>query len=135
VLGIAKADSAENNNPDGVNVIAPVVCALPGVGEGDPKLCGFDLISVVRGSLLAELIGGSELRERYFCNYEVNEEFRPRLEAAGLVVSAIGPNGEVRAIELREHPFFVATLFQPQLTSKTSGEAHPVIEGLLRAAG
>lgn len=135
MLGIAKADSAENDNPDGVNVITPVACALPGIGAGDPKLCGFDLIRVFPGSRLAELVGGKELRERYFCNYEVNEEFRPRFEAAGLVVSALGPNEEVRAIELREHPFFVATLFQPQLTSKTSGKAHPVIEGLLRAAG
>ena len=135
MLGIAKADTAEHNNPEGVNVITPVVCALPGVGEGDPKLCGFDLIRVLAGSRLADMVGGSELRERYFCNYEVNEEFRIRFEAAGLVVSAVGPNGEVRAIEVREHPFYVATLFQPQLTSKASGVAHPVIEGLLRAAG
>jgi CTP synthase (UTP-ammonia lyase) len=133
VVGIAKADSAEHNVPDAVNVITPVMCALPGVGESEPKLSGFDRIEVVAGTRLAEVIGKSELRERYFCNYEVNEEFRERFESAGLVFSALGPKGEVRAMELREHPFFLATLFQPQLTSKASGVAHPVIEALLRA--
>jgi CTP synthase (UTP-ammonia lyase) len=133
VLGISNADSAEHNNPGAINVITPVLCALGGVGEDDPKLSGFDRVQVIAGTRLAEVIGKSELRERYFCNYEVNEEFRQRFESAGLVVSAEGPNGEIRAMELREHPFFLATLFQPQLTSKASGVAHPVIEALLRA--
>jgi CTP synthase (UTP-ammonia lyase) len=91
-------------------------------------------VRVLSGTRLAEITGPSELRERHFCNYEVNEEFRARFENAGLVVAALGEQGETRAVELRDHQFFVATLFQPQLTSKASGTAHPVVRALLRAA-
>ena len=133
-MGIAKADTAEHNHPDAVNVVTPVLCALPDPAAGEPRLSGFGNIRVLGGTRLAEIMGGSQLHERYFCNYEVNPEFRQRFDTAGLVVSALGPSGEIRAVELRDHPFFLATLFQPQLTSKSSGMAHPVIQALLRAA-
>jgi CTP synthase (UTP-ammonia lyase) len=133
-MGIAKADTAEHNHPDAVNVVTPVLCALPDPAAGEPRLSGFGNIRVLGGTRLAEIMGGSQLHERYFCNYEVNPEFRQRFDTAGLVVSALGPSGEIRAVELRDHPFFLATLFQPQLTSKANNQPHPVIQALLRAA-
>jgi CTP synthase len=48
-------------------------------------------------------------------------------------VAATDATGEVRAIERADHPFFVGTLYQPQLTS-TRGAAHPVFVGLIQAA-
>jgi CTP synthase (UTP-ammonia lyase) len=48
-------------------------------------------------------------------------------------VSAVGHQGETRAVELATHPFFVATLFQPQLTSKATGQPHPLIRAFLEA--
>ncbi|MGH9671435.1 MAG: hypothetical protein ACRD3A_15130 [Terriglobales bacterium] len=62
----------------------------------------------------------------------MNDAFRPRLEAAGMKISALGHQGETRAIELEGHPFFVATLFQPQLTSKATGQPHPLIQAFLK---
>jgi CTP synthase (UTP-ammonia lyase) len=57
-----------------------------------------------------------------------------RWEAAGLKVAALGDDGELRALELPSNRFFVATLFQPQLSSSIE-RPHPIITGLLRAGG
>ena len=137
LLGLADADTAENN-PDAAHVvITPVACPLPGRRPGKPSLSGADRVRVLAETRLAELCGAGgrslELAEEYFCNFETNAAFIPRWEAeAGLRVAARGDGGEMRAFELGDHPFFVATLFQPQLSSR--GERpHPIIEGFLRA--
>ena len=134
VLGLPDADSAENA-PDGPNiVITPVACPLPGRRAGAPSLAGADRVRLVPGTRLAALCdGGGDLAGEYFCNFETNPAFVPRWEAsAGLRVAARGPGGEMRAFELDGHRFFVATLFQPQRSSR--GEhPHPIVEGYLRA--
>lgn len=63
----------------------------------------------------------------------MNADFVPKWEASGLRVSATGPAREMRAFDLPAHRFFLATLFQPQLSSSFDAP-HPLIEGLLRAA-
>ena len=68
--------------------------------------------------------------EEYFCNFEVNPEYVPRFQAAGLRAVAWGPTGELRAVELPANRYFLATLFQPQLHSK---QPHPVIVDYVRA--
>lgn len=78
-------------------------------------------------------MGAGEHDEGFFCNYEANLEFMERFVKSGLRVNALGPNGEVRGVEIANHPFFVATLFQPPLTSKHSGKPHPVILAYLEA--
>ena len=67
------------------------------------------------------------------CNYELNPRYLEELIKAGVEPSAFSPNQEVRAIELAGHPFFVATLFQPQLAS-TPDRPHPLFIGFLKAA-
>jgi len=62
----------------------------------------------------------------------LNPEFRARIETADLVISAVDDEGEVRAIELRSHPFYVATLFQPELKA-LRGELHPLIKAFVQA--
>ncbi|MBV9608038.1 MAG: hypothetical protein JO187_00650, partial [Acidobacteria bacterium] len=71
--------------------------------------------------------------EGFFCNYELNAEFAPRFAVAGLRPNATSARGEVRGVELPEHPFFIATLFQPQLTSARTGKPHALIAAYLRA--
>ena len=133
-MGIVDADTVEHNDPTATHLIVPVSCALPGVAAGDPKLSGFEDLRLVKGTIIDRSLGKTEIRERHFCNYEVNEEFRRAFERAGLVVSAIGSHGETRAVELPDHPFFVATLFQPQLTSLIECRAHPLISAFIGAA-
>jgi CTP synthase (UTP-ammonia lyase) len=57
-----------------------------------------------------------------------------RLVAAGLVVSATAPDAGVEAVELPDHPFYVATLFQPQVGSSETGALHPLLAALVEAA-
>ena len=134
MLGIRNADSAEHGDPNATNVVTAISCALPQRNPGDPKLVGQNRVVVLPGTRLAEMMGAGDHEEGFFCNYAVNEDFRPRFEAAGLKVSAVGPEQEVRAVELVSHPFYVASLFQPQLTSHVTGKPHSLIQAYLRAA-
>jgi CTP synthase (UTP-ammonia lyase) len=80
----------------------------------------------------ARLYGTAEAAEDYYCNYGVNPDYRLRLEASGLRVSGVGGEGEIRIVELPEHPFFIATLFLPQARS-TAADPHPVLQGYAAA--
>jgi len=71
--------------------------------------------------------------EQYYCNYGVNQEYERQLQAAGLRVGARGIGGEPRAVELPDHRFFIATLFQPQLSSRPEAP-HRLWVAFLRAA-
>ncbi len=133
MLGISDADSGEHGSESGHLVITPVACALPNRPDGAPKLFGMDRVRLAAGSVAHEIYQQDEIREEYFCNYEVNPRYASRLEAAGLRAVAWGPQGEVRAVELPGHRFFLATLFQPQLSSLPE-KPHPVILAYLKAA-
>ena len=133
LLGLADADTAENNPDSAHLVITPVACPLPGRRPGKPSMSGADRVRVLAGTRLADLCRAQDLSEEYFCNFETNAAFIPRWQAeAGLRVAARGDGGEMRAFELGDHPFFLATLFQPQLSSR-SDRPHPIVEGFLRA--
>lgn len=131
VLGVADADSAEND-PDGRNiVITPVDCPVPSGDRLRPALSGLGIARPIRHTLLERLCGNLELREEYFCNFETNASYISRWQAAGLHISATGVAGEVRAFELPGRRFFIATLFQPQLSTSYE-RPHPIIEGYVR---
>ncbi|MGH9643660.1 MAG: glutamine amidotransferase-related protein [Terriglobales bacterium] len=134
VIGIADANTAEEN-PGGKNIIIyPVACALPNRKKGAPKLSGVEVeIRLAPGSYLAASYGDKELvREEYFCNFEVNPEFEWTAMEAGFPIVARGPQGECRAIESPAHEFYIATLFQPQLTSRP-GHPHPLVLAFVQA--
>jgi CTP synthase (UTP-ammonia lyase) len=131
VLGIRDADSAEHT-PDGRNIVISLVqCPLPGPASG-PLMCGTDVAQVVPGTLLEQCCGSGDLRGEYFCSFETNRDFVPRWVGRGLRVAALGAEREMRAFELPQNRFFVATLFQPQLSSSFQ-RPHRIIEGYLRA--
>jgi len=134
VLGIKDADSAENNSGSKNIVIYPVACAVPGRSDGAPKLSG--AISEIRirpGSYLHSFYKKDVVAEEFFCNYEVNPEFEWAVIEAGFPIVARGAADEAHAIESPTHRFFIATLFQPQLSSQ-AGKPHPIIVEFLRAA-
>jgi CTP synthase (UTP-ammonia lyase) len=130
VLGITDADSAENTSASANIVIRPVYCATE--PQSVPRLAGPGVARAVPGTRVATLCGVGERAEEYFCSFEVSPDFVRAWEAAGMVVAATGQAGEMRALELRGHPFFLATLFQPQLSSSRE-HPHPLIEGFLQA--
>jgi CTP synthase (UTP-ammonia lyase) len=134
VVGLADADSAENHSGSKHIVIYPVACEAPNPAANGPKLSGrVGQIRLRPGSFLQSFYGKDVVEEEFFCNFEINPEYEYCTMEAGLPTVARGANGEVRAIESPTHRFFVATLFQPQLSSTTS-KPHPLILGLLKAA-
>jgi CTP synthase (UTP-ammonia lyase) len=136
VHGLKDADSAENNSGSKNIVIYPVACAVPSRQGDAPKLSGaIPEIRLRPGSYLQSFYGKDKetATEEFFCNFEVNPEFEWCAMEAGFPVVARGPQGEIRAIESPTHRFFVAMLFQPQLSS-TEKKPHPVVLAFLQAA-
>lgn len=114
-------------------MIAPVFCSLPRNADDPPTLHGIGTIRLVTGSRLHSIYGVGLAEEGYFCSYHVNPDFVPRFEAAGIRIAAVTRSGEVRAVELPGHRFFIATLFQPQLGSRP-GKPHPFVQAFVEAA-
>jgi len=104
-------------------VIAALACSLVEVtGE----------VRFAPGSRIAGAYGRGEAREGYHCRYGLNPRYAARLAAGPLRATAWDREGEVRAVELDGHPFFVATLFQPERAA-LSGVAPPLVVAFLRA--
>jgi CTP synthase (UTP-ammonia lyase) len=134
VLGIKDADSAENNSESKNIVIYPVACAVPNRAKGAPKLSGpIPEIRLRPGSYLHSFYSQDTAVEEFFCNFEVNPEFEWAAMEAGFPVVARGPQGEIRAIESPTHRFYIATLFQPQLSSQP-GKPHPLVLAFVQAS-
>jgi CTP synthase len=85
------------------------------------------------GTLVKSLYGQEKVEERHRHRYEVNPAYHEILEKNGLVLSGKSPDNKlVEFIEIRDHPFFVATQAHPELKSKFE-EPHPLFLGLLKA--
>jgi CTP synthase (UTP-ammonia lyase) len=127
VLGIRDATTAEEDPKAKNIVIYPVSCAVPNRDKNAPKLSGkVNQIRLRPGSYLASFYGKETIEEEFFCNYELNPEFEWMAMEAGFPVVARGSKEECRAIESPAHQFFIATLFQPQLTSHEK-KPHPLV--------
>ena len=105
--------------------------------------CGTPLVSkieampgmiAVKAGTLAAKIYGPQVNERHRHRYEVNNIYVPRLEAAGLVVSARTPTENLpEMMELPDHPWFVGVQFHPEFTS-TPRDGHPLFSSYINAA-
>lgn len=87
-------------------------------------------VQLTPNSRLAKLYATDHATERTTCSYGLAPEVQHIASERGMRVSATDETGEVRAIEREDHPFFVGTLYQPQLSS-TAEKPHPVFLGLL----
>ncbi len=91
-------------------------------------------IQLEAGSRAARAYGRLFAIEGYHCNFGLNGAFRSTLERAGLVVSGVDEAGDVRVVELPRHPFFVATLYQPERSALAGNRAHSLIAAFVEAA-
>jgi CTP synthase (UTP-ammonia lyase) len=78
-----------------------------------------------------DLCGNAPFVGFHWCNYGLASAFVDRLTEYGLVIAAHADDAGVEAVELRNHRFFLATLFQPQIGSVAGKPLHPVIEAFL----
>ena len=87
------------------------------------------------GTRIAAIYGqGPRISERHRHRYEVNINYRERLEAVGLIFSGLSPDGELpETIELVDHPWFIGVQFHPELKSKPF-DPHPLFASFIEAA-
>ncbi len=132
VLRLPDADTEENGGKPSHPVITPVACPVADRRQGAPRLSGHCRVTFAADTHLAQICGAQDRTEEYFCNFEVNPGYAAAFEKAGLRLAAFGERGELRAVELPAHPFYVATLYQPQLSSQ-DGHPHPLLTAFLQA--
>jgi CTP synthase (UTP-ammonia lyase) len=127
VLHLRQASHAETSPDSGWHLISPLQCSLV-EREG--------MVHLVPGTRLRLAYGADAGEEGYHCRYGLNPEyagfFEDRAEGQ-LRISARDDQGEVRAVELADHPFFVATLFQPERRALT-GHLHPLVRAFIESA-
>ena len=83
---------------------------------------------------MAQICGREPFVGFHYCNYGVNPDYQTALEAAGLRLSAYAEDAGIEAIELNAHPFYMGTLFQPQMGLLQGFGLHPLIENFLNVA-
>ena len=123
-MGITDAEHEETAPDSPTLVVSKLACSL--VGK-DQK------IKILTGSLLHSSYSLDDVTEQFVCNYGLNPKFRDTIEKGQLKVTGVDLDDEVRAIELTDHPFFIGTLYQPQISS-TPESPHPLIVAYLQAA-
>ena len=124
VCGLTGVENAEVTPEAAEHLIVALECSLKGHDEA---------VMIVPGTLAAKISGAGRRTERYHCDYGLNADYLERLCTGGLAFSGFDDSGQVRIAELPGHPFFVATLFQPELHGDGS-QPHPVIVALAEAA-
>ena len=122
LAGIGDASHAEYGE-GGTPVITLLACSLQDQAIN---------VTLKPESQLAGIYGRNQIVERTTCSYGLAPAVQHIADDFGMRVAGSDETGEVRAIERVDHPFFIATLYQPQLSSKP-GKPHPVFTGLLSA--
>ena len=123
VLGWQDAGHAETDS-EGRMVIAPLSCSLVETSA---------VVELRANTLIARAYGRESIEEGYHCRYGVSSAFAAELEQGDLRVTGWDEEGEIRAVELVTHPFFVATLFQHERHA-LDGRPAPLVQAFLRAA-
>ena len=124
VCGLANVENAEVTPDADELLIVPLECSLKGHEEA---------VMIVPGTLAARISGPGRRTERYHCSYGLNEEYLAALTGGGLVFSGFDDDGQVRIVELPGHPFFMGTLFQPELHGDGT-QPHPILHAFAAAA-
>jgi len=89
---------------------------------------------LVPGSRVAAIYGAPEISERHRHRYEVNVNYKDKLEAKGLLFSGLSPDGALpEIVEIPDHPWFIGVQFHPELKSKPF-DPHPLFKDFIRAA-
>src|SRR5262249_36294106 len=134
VCGLERANSTEVDpkTPYPVIDLLPEQRGLTKKG-GTMRLGAYPCV-VAEGTLARKLYKKGKISERHRHRYEFNDAYREQLEAAGLVCSGVSPDGGlVEMIELKAHPWFLATQFHPEFKSRPT-DCHPLFKGFIRAA-
>ncbi|RWA27580.1 hypothetical protein DJ028_13420 [Pseudomonas veronii] len=123
VLGWADAEHGELAPNAPRAVIAPLNCSL---------VEATDTVRLAAYTRIADAYGTRDIHEGYRCRYGINPDFASALLDGALIPCGHDSAGDLRAVELLDHPFFVATLFQPERAA-LRGVTPPLAIALLKA--
>jgi CTP synthase len=117
---------------------APVIDYMPDQRDleekGGTMRLGLYPARLMPGSRVQQAYGSELIYERHRHRFEVSNRYREALEAAGMILSGQSPDGRlVEIIELRDHPWFVASQFHPEFKSRPD-RPHPLFAGFIAAA-
>jgi CTP synthase len=134
VLGTEDANSTEFD----MFTEHPVIDFMPDqrtmLEKGGTMRLGLYPARLTPGSRAAAVYGTELIYERHRHRFEVNNEYRSLLEGAGMVLSGQSPDGRlVEIVELRDHPWFVASQFHPEFRSRPD-RPHPLFDGFIGSA-
>ena len=134
VVGTADANSTEFD----MFTEHPVIDFMPDQREMEDKggtmRLGLYPAKLTPGSKAAAVYGEEVIYERHRHRFEVNNRYRQALEEAGMLLSGQSPDGRlVEIVELKDHPWFVASQFHPEFKSRPE-RPHPLFDGFVAAA-
>ena len=136
VLGLKDANSQEFDEKSKNQVIHIMENQKSVNKKGGTMRLGSYPCVIKEGTLAEKVYGTTEIAERHRHRFEYNNDYKERLENAGLICSGTSPDGElVEIVELsqKEHPFFIAGQFHPELKSRPNRPA-PLFVELVRVA-
>ena len=134
VLGLKDANSEEFDK----NTLNPVIHIMDDQKEienkgGTMRLGSYPCV-LKEGTLAYKLYGKQEIAERHRHRFEYNNDYKEKMEEAGLICSGTSPDGRlVEIVELKNHPFFIASQFHPEFKSRPNRPG-ALFKGLIAAA-
>lgn len=134
LVGLSDAHSIELNP----RTVHPVIDLMPDQADiedigGTLRLGSYPCV-LKKGTLSHQVYGEETIHERHRHRYEVNNDYRNVLEENGMILSGMSPDGRIiEMIELKDHPFFIATQAHPELKSRPN-RPHPLFKGFIQAA-
>lgn len=125
VLFLPESDHLESNPHASLPLIAPLACSL-----AESK----GTIVLKQGSQIEKIYNQAQIVEAFNCNFGVNPDYQHLLETGSTMhITGVDQAGNARVVELDNHPFFIATLYQPE-RSALARVCHPLIKAFIQAA-
>jgi len=124
VIGDAEAQHAEYEPRASSLFVTPLSCSLAGRTF---------VVTIAAPSRASAAYGSATATERYYCNFGLNPDRESSIVDAGLSVTGRDDTGEARILEIPAHPFFVGTLFVPQVSSSPAAP-HPLVTAFISSA-
>ncbi|MDD3429024.1 MAG: CTP synthase [Oscillospiraceae bacterium] len=134
LVGIAEANSREFN-PAGADCVIDLMPDQRGnIPKGGTMRLGAYPCCIGKGTKMEAAYGKNEISERHRHRYEVNNAYRDKLQAAGLVLSGLSPDERlVEAVELPGHAFYLGVQYHPEFKSRPN-HAHPLFKAFVAAS-
>jgi len=134
VCGLPEANSTEFDPETIYNVIDYLPEQYVGINLGGTMRLGLYNCTLHKNTLAAKAYGVEKIRERHRHRYEFNNKFKKVFEKQGMVFSGINPEtGLCEIIELKNHPWFVASQFHPEFASRPQ-KPQPLFRDFIAAA-